>query len=1446
MMDKARSPVEEPFVEEENLKALTKDAQIMDLRQQRDMLAAKCASLQAQLQALSVLKKYESIGRDPRDELVIASQENKAIKSVLDETCMSLHLLQEENIKLRSMLKDAAVTSQLRGDELAAPIKDVDFARKSMERAHHILSPAALCGIGVRLDSGRDRSVRVTEIFPGGAASKNETLREGDMIMEIDGKSIVGLSPEQVQMLIAGPENSDVIIKAQHRSGEVFEVSLFRSEPLKCRMYVMLPDRTDPEFWTVLADQTYAAAFSLRHRVERLDQRLRTSHAEVAELEAKNRELRDKVDKLQAFLKNIESKRPFARQSRSENERPWAQEADSSEAGLSQVESSYIEDDWDNRSSGSMRETDNSAGMCGVGLRITESAPFQVKDCQPGGPADRSGDIMPGDVLISVDGKQVANALFSDVRKLIVGKIGSAVEMRFLRTRGDERRTFLVTMLRANPDVTKDSKAHRGTYLAPPLSPALQAKGRSNLQHQPGQLKTFEVPQDDSSRALTGQEASPNDLMERLAECEANRADLLETVSEFAGLRRAVYEMYSAVCKCEIEEPGNDLGLKLTIFKGFPRIEKIVKGGLADTSKVMKVNDVLLSINGQTVSGLTLTEIEKMMSASFGSSVKVKGKHGDSGESYEVVLSHSKQQVDLCKSLCKDATTAAGSLHEEIAILRKDLSESNSVSAPVGQVRVFNERQDESSRALTAQEASPNDLMERLAECEANRADLLETVSEFAGLRRAVYEMYSAVCKCEIEEPGNDLGLKLTIFKGFPRIEKIVKGGLADTSKVMKVNDVLLSINGQTVSGLTLTEIEKMMSASFGSSVKVKGKHGDSGESYEVVLSHSKQQVDLCKSLCKDATTAAGSLHEEIAILRKDLSESNSSVEVLGKDCKSLESNLALAKDAMLELESRLKAALDLNSKLEAKSALPQTASAFPNLDAPGMVSQVCSTNDASVQKSSVNISTIETSLFELQAQVQSLESEKAALEQKVRGHELEALRARLSNAHQPQMSSYSNPEDDWESRSTYSSVIGLSEGTDECGVGLRLTEAAPFRVKDCQPGGAAQKSGEIRPGDVLISINSMQVTGMTFADVRKQLVGKVGSQIEMQFVRSRGDERRIFSVWMTRTPISNSNDTKNRQAPILQSHLSDGKGPALSNAQLSKEREARKGPEERSTSITGTNHDQHLDEMMSCINLLTSGVFGELPTSSTSSIGAALRKSANSQGNLHIDSLVKDGPAFRSGVMRAKDAIMSIDGRTISDLSVEEANQLLVGPTGSVVTIQGRHDDGEQYQVALIRGPAESGLETAAFEVTLDKKASDIGDADVFAAEILGDVARASGLQHSQVFLTTIRAGSIIAEFLVTGKGASAVLGDLEAQALNPSSLLRQGKHTKALKSIKKSSSTGLVSPSVVLGGALGGSKIWDCSSRGALKSRAIQARAAVDAMHEMLNSIHRTIDGS
>jgi len=90
----------------------------------------------------------------------------------------------------------------------------------------------------------------------------------------------------------------------------------------------------------------------------------------------------------------------------------------------------------------------------GVGMTITEKYPFEVMHLVSGGPAERTGIIRVGDILHSIDGKQIGSNFTGDqVRAAVIGPVGTQVELKFQE--GKPKRSahgaYIAKLLRAPP-----------------------------------------------------------------------------------------------------------------------------------------------------------------------------------------------------------------------------------------------------------------------------------------------------------------------------------------------------------------------------------------------------------------------------------------------------------------------------------------------------------------------------------------------------------------------------------------------------------------------------------------------------------------------------------------------------------------------------------------------------------------------------------------------------------------------------------------------------------------------------------------------------------------------------------------------------------------------------------------------------------------------------------
>lgn len=83
-------------------------------------------------------------------------------------------------------------------------------------------------GIGVTVNMTEDGYLQVVKLIPG-APAEQSNLKPGDLILEVDGKSIQGLDLAQAISLIRGPKGTRVQLLVKHPEGDTEEITITRA-----------------------------------------------------------------------------------------------------------------------------------------------------------------------------------------------------------------------------------------------------------------------------------------------------------------------------------------------------------------------------------------------------------------------------------------------------------------------------------------------------------------------------------------------------------------------------------------------------------------------------------------------------------------------------------------------------------------------------------------------------------------------------------------------------------------------------------------------------------------------------------------------------------------------------------------------------------------------------------------------------------------------------------------------------------------------------------------------------------------------------------------------------------------------------------------------------------------------------------------------------------------
>ena len=197
-------------------------------------------------------------------------RENRAIQAVLEETCMQLQALRDENARLReenrgllaerrealagidapltrapslplhpfepddqSLLITASIARgkpgtpeaedpadcTARGDSEQPPAAAADA---DADAAHSAAAPAGLlaveaCGVGLRISE--TPPLRIAGCAVGGPAHRGGDIRPGDLLLAVDGVPTRGMSPTLVRRRIAGPAGTRVALQLARAAG---------------------------------------------------------------------------------------------------------------------------------------------------------------------------------------------------------------------------------------------------------------------------------------------------------------------------------------------------------------------------------------------------------------------------------------------------------------------------------------------------------------------------------------------------------------------------------------------------------------------------------------------------------------------------------------------------------------------------------------------------------------------------------------------------------------------------------------------------------------------------------------------------------------------------------------------------------------------------------------------------------------------------------------------------------------------------------------------------------------------------------------------------------------------------------------------------------------------------------------------------------------------------
>ncbi|EKX31360.1 hypothetical protein GUITHDRAFT_149349 [Guillardia theta CCMP2712] len=240
-----------PEVEEIKLKVRDEERKVERLQQTCDDLQGRNQSMQKKCRDLkSKFNAYDEWVQHTREEVEMMKESQRvATEEWLQkiENCEGeIRFLHEDIFKLYSscLLREPAERKR-DYDELLRGFKAAcgsDLGSGTLRRMHaelaeirrvcrslvgSLTSSQRFKGVGMIVRTSKQTVIK--ELLPGGPADESGELREGDVVLSVNGRDLAGLSALDVQRLIVGPEGTSVCLRVRREEGTV-NVVLTRSD----------------------------------------------------------------------------------------------------------------------------------------------------------------------------------------------------------------------------------------------------------------------------------------------------------------------------------------------------------------------------------------------------------------------------------------------------------------------------------------------------------------------------------------------------------------------------------------------------------------------------------------------------------------------------------------------------------------------------------------------------------------------------------------------------------------------------------------------------------------------------------------------------------------------------------------------------------------------------------------------------------------------------------------------------------------------------------------------------------------------------------------------------------------------------------------------------------------------------------------------------------------
>ena len=210
-------------------------------------------------------------------------------------------------------------------------------------------------------------------------------------------------------------------------------------------------------------------------------------------------------------------------------------------------------------------------------------------------------------------------------------------------------------------------------------------------------------------------------------------------------------------------------------------------------------------------------------------------------------------------------------------------------------------------------------------------------------------------------------------------------------------------------------------------------------------------------------------------------------------------------------------------------------------------------------------------------------------------------------------------------------------------GIDVVLDDGNYPAVTSIAEGGPAHRSGLIRVGDLISRVGGRSTIGMTREEISRLILGEHGTLVDLQIHRPiKADKgQKLFAV-------------NNAAVP---------RGAAVCSPQsVTSDRSTSSMP---SASAISSPSMSHLDAGS------VGGSAQSARSEQSDSGGLGISFSRNRRGIFIIKSLLPGGPAFNTGMLQVRDALVAVNSVMVKDVSGDTLADLLLGPVNTTVKLR-------------------------------------------------------------------------------------------------------------------------------------------------------------------------------